>query len=172
MKNFKINIFLFAFWNSALFIWKYSASKFTFCIHSAQIEKHIANSVLFVMLVKWNFPSVLQTFCVLDSLSNFLDHLENSLICKLLLEQSQWSVRLKGLFTNIEYITFFSCLNKINIFHKRSTSIKQLWSEIVEKIGCSKSVCIIYIIYVYNSTRSDWLWAPILPIISSQGCFI
>ena len=44
---------------------------------------------------------------------------------------------LKGLLTNFEYITFFSCLNRRNIFYERSTSIKQLWLEIFEKIGCS-----------------------------------
>jgi len=38
------------------------------------------------------------------------------------------------------YITFFSCPNKRNIFCERSISIKQLWLETIEKIGCSKSV--------------------------------
>ena len=63
---------------------------------------------------------------------------------------------LKGLFTNFEYITFFSCPNKRNIFCKRSISIKQLWLKIIEKIGCSKSVrpsTVIYIIYI---TRTDF----------------
>ena len=58
---------------------------------------------------------------------------------------------LKGLFTNFEYITFFSCPTKRNIFCKRSISIKQLRNEVFEKIGCSKSVrlsTIIYIIYI------------------------
>ena len=32
----------------------------------------------------------------------------------------------KGLFTNSEYITFFSCPKKRNIFYRRSISIKQL----------------------------------------------
>ena len=36
---------------------------------------------------------------------------------------------LKGLFTNFWYIPFFSCLNKRNIFYKRSISIKQLRNE-------------------------------------------
>ena len=47
---------------------------------------------------------------------------------------------LKGLLTNFEYTTFFSCPNKRNSFYERSISIKQLWLEIFEKIGCSKSV--------------------------------
>ena len=79
---------------------------------------------------------------------------------------------LKGLFTNFVYSTFFSCFNKRNIFYKESNSIKQLWLEIIEKIGYSKSVrpsTVIYIIYIYNT---DWLWAPFLSIISSQSCFI
>ena len=33
---------------------------------------------------------------------------------------------LKGLFTNFEYITFFSCPTKRNIFYKKFISIKQL----------------------------------------------
>merc|ERR1711962_244808 len=35
-------------------------------------------------------------------------------------------VCLKGLFTNFEYMTFFSCLNEKHIFHKRPIPIKQL----------------------------------------------
>ena len=69
-------------------------------------------------------------------------------------------------------ITFFSCLNRRNIIYERSISIKQLWLEIIEKIGCSKSdqpsTVIIYI-YIYIM---DWLWAPFFSIISSQRCFI
>ena len=53
-----------------------------------------------------------------------------------------------------EYITFFSCLNKRNIFYERSISIKQLWLEI---IVLKVSPCCIY--NMYNSTRLDWLWA-------------
>ena len=62
---------------------------------------------------------------------------------------------LKGLFTNFEYITFFSCPTKRNIFCKRSISIKPLWLEIIEKRGCTKSVrpsTIIYIIYIHGLT--------------------
>jgi len=33
---------------------------------------------------------------------------------------------LKGLFTNFEYITFFSCPNRRNVFCERSILIKQL----------------------------------------------
>ena len=48
---------------------------------------------------------------------------------------------LKGLFTNFEYITFFSCLNKGNTFYERSISIKQLWLDIIQKNGAqSQSV--------------------------------
>ena len=31
------------------------------------------------------------------------------------------------MFTNFEYVTLFSCLNKRNIFHERSILIEQLW---------------------------------------------
>jgi len=65
-----------------------------------------------------------------------------------------WTMSLKGMSTNFEYITFFSCLNKRNIFYKRSISIKQLWLKIIEKIGCSKSAWLsnaIYALYIiYN----------------------
>ena len=78
---------------------------------------------------------------------------------------------LKGLFTNFEYITFFSCPTERNIFYKRSISIKPLWLEINEKRGCTKSVrpsTIIYIIYI---TRTDFVH-PIFSFISSQSGFI
>ena len=80
-------------------------------------------------------------------------------------------VGLKGLFTNFEYITFFSCPTKRNIFCKRSISIKPLWLEIIEKRGCTKSVqpsTIIYIIYI---TRTDFVH-PFFSIIPSQSGFI
>jgi len=73
-----------------------------------------------------------------------------------------WLWYFEGLFTNFEYIPFFSCLNKRNIFCKRSISIldkttltRNNWEK-----WCSKSVRGIYVIYRYNSTGSDWLWAP------------
>ena len=66
------------------------------------------------------------------------------------------SYPLKGLFTNFEYITFFLCPNKRNISYKRSISIKQLWLEIIEKIGCSKSVRPSTIIYIIYRTRTDF----------------
>ena len=85
-----------------------------------------------------------------------------------------WSLRkcprlgyLKGLFTNFEYITFFSCPTKRNIFYERFISIKPLWLEIIEKKGAqSQSV---YIYNICNSTRSDWLCAP---FFQSQSGFI
>ena len=54
------------------------------------------------------------------------------------------------------WIYIFSWPNRRNIFCKRSISIKQLRLEIIEEIGCSKSVrpsTVIYIIYI---TRSDF----------------
>ena len=67
---------------------------------------------------------------------------------------------LKGLFTNVEYITFFSCLNKINIFYERSISMKTALTRNIWEKWCSKSVRVKYIYDIYNSTRSEWLWAP------------
>ena len=63
------------------------------------------------------------------------------------------------MFTNFEYITFFSCPTKRNIFYKRLISIKPLWLEIIEKKGCTKSVRVICIYNIYNSDWADWLWA-------------
>ena len=73
---------------------------------------------------------------------------------------------LKGLFTNFDYITFFSCLHR-NIFYKRSISMRQLWLEIVEKLGYSKSVRPNTVGYI---TRTDFD-QPIFSIISSQSIF-
>ena len=62
------------------------------------------------------------------------------------------------MFTKFEYITFFSCPNRRNIFNRRFISKKHLWLEVIDKIGCSKSVrpsTVIYIIYIYI-TRTDF----------------
>ena len=66
------------------------------------------------------------------------------------------------MFTNFEYIKFFSCLNKRNIFYEWPISIKQLWFEVIPTEYC-------YIYYIYNT---DGLGAPFFSIISSQGCFV
>ena len=78
---------------------------------------------------------------------------------------------LKGLFTNFEYITFFSCPTKRNIFCERSILIKSLWLEIIEKKGCTKSVRVIYIIYIIVLGRTDFVH-PFFSIILSQSAFI
>ena len=73
---------------------------------------------------------------------------------------------LKELFTNFEYITFLSCLYQRNIFYKRSISIKQLWLEIIEKIGCSKSVgpsTVIYIVYI-TRTNFEHHFSQLFPV--------
>ena len=62
---------------------------------------------------------------------------------------------LKGLFTNFDYITLLSWLNGRNIFYERSISIKQLWNEIIEKIGSSKSVRLSTVIYTIYITRPE-----------------
>ena len=54
------------------------------------------------------------------------------------------SLSLKGSFTNFEYITFFLCLNKRNIYYERYISIKQLWLEIIEKNG-AQSQSVLYL---------------------------
>ena len=75
------------------------------------------------------------------------------------------------MFTNFEYITFFSCPTERNIFYKRFISIKPLWLEIIEKKGCTKSVRVIYIIYIIVLGRTDFVH-PFFSIISSQSGFI
>ena len=80
-------------------------------------------------------------------------------------------ISLKGLFTNFEYITFFSCPTERNIFYKRFISIKPLWLEIIEKKGCTKSVRVIYMIYITVLGRTDFVH-PIFSIISSQSGLI
>ena len=75
---------------------------------------------------------------------------------------------LKGLFTNFEYIPFFSCPTERNISYKRFISIKPIWLEIIEKKGCTKSVRVIYIIVL---GRTDFVH-PLFSIISSQSGFI
>ena len=56
------------------------------------------------------------------------------------------------MFTNFEYITLFSCLNERNIFYKKFISIKQ----IIEKVGCLKSVLSSTVIYIIYITRTDF----------------
>ena len=63
---------------------------------------------------------------------------------------------LKGLFTNFEYITFFSYHKERNIFYERFISIKQLWLEIIEKIWCSQTVRPSTVIYVIYITRTEF----------------
>ena len=75
------------------------------------------------------------------------------------------------MFTNFEYITFFSCPTERNIFYKRSILIKQLQLEIIEKKGCSKSVYVISIIYIIVLDWTDFVH-PFFSIISSQSGFI
>ena len=80
------------------------------------------------------------------------------------------SLCLKGLFINFEYITFISCPNKRNISCKKSISIKQFWLEILEKISCSKSFRVKYILYITVLGRTDFEH-PIFSIVLSQSCF-
>ena len=72
---------------------------------------------------------------------------------------------LKRLFTNFEYITFFSCPTERNIFYKRFILIKPLCLEIIEKKGCTNSVRVIYIIYIIVLGRTDFVH-PFFSIIS------
>ena len=60
---------------------------------------------------------------------------------------------LKGIVHQFSIYNIFSCLNKRIIFYKRSILIKQLWQEILEKIGCSKPVRPSTVIYI---TRTDF----------------
>ena len=81
------------------------------------------------------------------------------------------ALSLKGLFTNFKYITFFSCPNGRIIFYERVISIKPLGLEIIEKKGCTKSVRVIYIIYIIVLGRTDFVHS-FFSIISSQSGFI
>ena len=49
--------------------------------------------------------------------------------------------------------------------------MKPLWLEIIEKKGCTKSVRVIYIIYMIVLGRTDFVH-PLFSIISSQSGFI
>ena len=93
-------------------------------------------------------------------------------ICTRNIISSKWvNSPLKRLFTNFEYITFFLCPTERNIFYKRFISIKPLWLEIIEKKGCTKSVRVIYMIYITVLGRTDFVH-PLFSIISSQSGFI
>ena len=79
---------------------------------------------------------------------------------------------LKGLFTNFEYITFFSCPTERNIFYKRfildkTTLTRNNWEKRLHKV----SPCYIYIIYIIVLGRTDFVH-PFFSIISSQSGFI
>ena len=89
--------------------------------------------------------------------------MSQSQICSVNLETlNNWvtqafdALLLKRFFTNFEYITFFSCPNKRNIFYKRSMWFKQFWFEIIEKIWCSKSVRLSTVIYILYITPTDF----------------
>ena len=71
------------------------------------------------------------------------------------------------------YITFFSWLNKRNIFYERSTSIKTTltrnnWEN--RMLSQSDGVLFCYIIHI-NIKRTDFEH-PIFSFISSQSCFL
>ena len=80
------------------------------------------------------------------------------------------NISLKGLFTNFEYITFFSYPTKRNIFCKRSISIRPLWLDIIEEKRVHKVNPTEYY-YIYCIYNTDCHWAPFFSIISSQELF-
>ena len=117
------------------------------------------------------YVSIYFKILLLNDKTKRVDILENNSLNKSgqVFKQSSWNI--KGIAHQFWVYNIFSCLNKRIISYERSISIKQLWLEINEKIGCSKSVrpsTVIYIIYV---TRTDFEH-PIFSIISSQSCFI
>ena len=77
----------------------------------------------------------------------------------------------KGIVNQFWVYNIFVVSQRKKHFYERSISIKQLWLEIIEKRGCTKSVrpsTVIYIIYI---TRTDFVH-PFFSIISSQSGFI
>ena len=111
--------------------------------HYSDLSTYLRNSLFFNMKVFCiNFNNLLKKFLFINYYHAWL---------------RSWTS--KGLLTNFEYITFFSCPTDRNIFYKKFISIKPLWLEIIEKKGYTKSVRV-YIYNIYNSTRSDWLCAP------------
>ena len=81
---------------------------------------------------------------------------------------------LEGLFTNLEYITFFSCLNRKKHFSwevdlVKTTLTRNNWENRLLKFSPTEYCYKYIIIYKYNT---DWLWASFFLIISSQSCFI
>ena len=58
------------------------------------------------------------------------------------------------------------CALKRNIFNERSISKKQLLLKIIKKIGCSKSVRVIYIIYIIVFSRTDFDERPFIKNVS------
>ena len=82
-------------------------------------------------------------------------------ICIIQVPSIKQSLYLKRFFTNFEYITFSLGLNERNIFHKRSISIKQLWLEIVRKIGCSQSQSDRVLLYLLNIKGVQKKWCSV-----------
>ena len=78
---------------------------------------------------------------------------------------------LKGIGHQFWIYNIFFVPTKRNIFYKRFIPIKPLWLEKIEKKGCTKSVRVIYIIYIIVLGRTDFVH-PLFSIISSQSGFI
>ena len=58
--------------------------------------------------------------------------------------------------TNLEQINIFCVSTKETLFYERPISIKQLWLEIIQKIGCSKWVRPSTVIFIIFITRTDF----------------
>ena len=78
---------------------------------------------------------------------------------------------IKGIVHQFWIRNIFFALIKEFFFHKRLITKKQLCLEIIEKIGCSKSVRVIYMIYITVLGWTDFKH-PIFSIISRQSSFI
>ena len=92
----------------------------------------------------------------------------------MLIQHMRWGVSwewdLKGLLTNFEFITFFVSQQKKHfswkVYLDKPTLTRNNWENC-----CSKSVRVIYTIYITVLGRIDFEH-PIFRIISSQSCFI
>ena len=129
-------------------------SYFSFILNYFSLFVHIPNFLNFFSLLFARSGKFFEnrTFLYPLKLKNRKIHTNENKLKLVLL-----SNYLKGLFTNFEYITFFSCPTKRNIFCNRFISIKPLWLEIIEKKGCTKSVRVIYIIYIIVLGWTDFV---------------
>ena len=117
-----------------------------------------------------------QSLCL--SISNYVTRMFNYLqkLFSCIFNSCNLALRMltyfKGLFTSFEYITFFVSQQKKH-FSSKFHLEKKLWLEIIEKIGCSKSVLqstVLYIILAASPLASSG-FAAIWVLYGFQNLF-